>query len=141
MNGLLSVTKKSIQKIFIGGCNMTEKPVRKKKNRRCDFKKITKEARILKVLRESRNLSMRMVAKLFNASEATINHAENGRMDLNPKFISDLISIYGYTYEQFELMLNDEIETPEVIRGDCIEIIKRLDQSKLKRVKLILESF
>lgn len=120
---------------------MTEKSVKKKKTRRCDFKKVTKEARLLKVLRESRNLSMRMVGRLFNVSEATINHAENGRMDLNPKFISDLISVYGYSYEQFEQMLKDEIETPEVIRGECIEIIKRLDQSKLKRVKLILESF
>lgn len=120
---------------------MTKNVTKKKKTRRCDIKKATKEGRLLKVLRESRNLSMRMAGKLFNVSEGTINHAENGRMDLNPKFITDLIANYGYSYEQFEQMLNDEIETPEVIRGECIEIIKRLDHSKLKRVKLILESF
>lgn len=120
---------------------MTKNVTKKKKTRRCDFKKVTKEARLLKVLRESRHLSMRMAAGLINVSDATINHAENGRMDLNPKFISDLIFQYGYSYEQFEQMLNDEIETPEVIRGECIEIIKRLDANKMKRIKLILESF
>jgi transcriptional regulator with XRE-family HTH domain len=120
---------------------MTKITIKRKKIRRCDFKKMTKEARLLKVLRESRNLSMRMAGRLFKLSEATINHAENGRMELTPKFISDLIAHYGYNYEVFEKMLNDEIETPEVIRGECIEIIKRLDATKLKRIKLILESF
>lgn len=120
---------------------MSEITIKKKKTRRSDYKKMSKEARLLKVLRESRNLSMRMAAKLFNKSVATINHLENGRAEINPKIISDLIAHYGYSYEQFEQMLNDEIETPEVIRGECIEIIKRLDHAKLKRVKLILESF
>lgn len=133
--------KEHPKNFFIGGCAVAENSIKKKKTRRSDFKEMTKEARLLKVLRESRNISMRMAAKLFKKSEAIINHAENGRLTLNPKLISDLIGIYGYSYEEFIKMLNDEIETPEVIRGECIEIIKRLDANKMKRIKLILESF
>lgn len=43
---------------------MTKNLTKKKKTRRCDFKKVTKEARLLKVLRESRHLSMQMAEEI-----------------------------------------------------------------------------
>jgi transcriptional regulator with XRE-family HTH domain len=113
----------------------------KKKKRRSDTKVMTKEGRILKFLRESRNLSMRKAGRLLGKSDAVINHAENGRLDLTPQLILKLLEIYGYTYDQFEIMLKNEFSIPEHTLSECIGILKRLEPSKLKTIKSILETF
>ncbi len=115
--------------------------VRKKKSRRCDTKTMTKEATLLKFLRESRQISIRKAARLVGTSSSTVNHTENGRRDLSSAIIKQYVEAYGYTFEQFEEMLKGNLEIPEHLRSECIEIIKRLDESKLKTVKSILSTF
>lgn len=131
MIGLLNVTKN------LGGAMR----LKKKRIRRSDKKIMTKEARILKFLRESRNLSMRKVAPMMNISEATVNHCENGRRDLDKKMLLKFLNIYGYSWEQFQMFLDGNYEVPEHLRSECIDIINRLDVSKLKTIKSILETF
>lgn len=110
---------------------------KKIKQRRCNHKVVTKEATVLKIMRESRNLSMRRAGLLIGVSDSTISHIEHGRADLHPKIIVKLLGIYGYSYEQFISMSNGKVELPQSIRSECIEIIKRLDGEKLKTVKTI----
>ena len=112
-----------------------------KKKRRSDVKKMSKEALILRYMRESRHLSMRQAARLIKISEAQINHAENGRKDLRPDFILKLIQFYGYTYKDFLDFLQDKKEAPEHTLSECIEILKRLAPDKLRSIKTILQSF
>ena len=114
---------------------------KKKKARRSDTKIETQEGRLLAYLRESRHLSMRKVGELLSVSSAVINHAENGRMDLNHGLILRLLDAYGYSLEQFEGMLKGNFKIPEHNRSECIEIIKRLDEQKLKTVKAFLVTF
>lgn len=114
---------------------------KKKKVRRSDIKIETKEGRLLAYLRESRSLSMRKTAELLNVSSSVINHAENGRMDLSHSLILRFLNAYGYSYEQFEGMLNGDFKIPEHTRSECIEIIKRLEEQKLKTVKAFLATF
>ncbi|SRR3989339_21850 len=111
------------------------------KKRRTATKKMTKEALVLRYLRESRCLSMRKAAKVTGVSDAQINHAENGRKDLRPDFILKLVVAYGYTYQDFLDFLNNKKEAPEHLLSECISILKRLKSDKLKSVKTILESF
>jgi transcriptional regulator with XRE-family HTH domain len=113
----------------------------KKKSRRCDLKVETKEGRLLKYLRESRNLSVRAVGRIMGISESTVCHSENGRRDLNKKIIISFLDAYGYSYDEYEKMLQGDIVLPENIRGECIDIIKRLEPSKLKAVKAFLNTF
>lgn len=47
--------------------------IKKVKRRRSDTKVVTKEGRLLKFLRESRNLSMRQAGRLIGKSDAIIN--------------------------------------------------------------------
>ncbi len=100
------------------------KPIKtkRKKKRRSDAKVMTKEASLLKFMRESRNLSMRRVAPILGLSEATVNHSENGRRDLDEALIKRFLKVYGYTWEEFQQMLNGEIEVPEHLRSECIDI-------------------
>ncbi|MBK24542.1 MAG: hypothetical protein CME70_11160 [Halobacteriovorax sp.] len=113
----------------------------KKKRRRSDTKKITKEALILRYMRESRHLSMRKAAKVIGISEAKINHSENGRRDLKPDYILKVVVALGYSYQDFLDFLNDKKDVPEHTLSECIEILKRLTPDKLKTVRTILESF
>jgi len=118
----------------------TDKKIRfkRKKKRRSDYKVMTKEATLLKFMRESRSLSMRNVAPMMGVSEATVNHSENGRRDLDDKMIKKFLKVYGYTWEEFQGMLDGEFEVPEHIRSECIDIINRLDHRKLKIAKAFL---
>jgi transcriptional regulator with XRE-family HTH domain len=114
---------------------------KKTKKRRCNNKVMTKEASVLKFMRESRNLSMRRAGELIGVSDGTISHLEHGRADLHPKMIVKLLEIYGYNYEQFISMSSGKMELPQSLRRECLEIIKRLDDEKLKTVRTILQSF
>lgn len=114
---------------------------KKQKKRRTAVKKMTKEAHVLKFMRESRGLSMRKAAKMIGVSDAQISHAENGRRDLTPDFILTVVTGYGYSYQDFLGFLSGTKEVPEHLRSECIEIIRRLSLDKLRSVKAILESF
>jgi transcriptional regulator with XRE-family HTH domain len=114
---------------------------KKIKKRRCNHKVVTKEASVLRIMRESRNLSMRRAGILIGVSASTISHLEHGRADLYPKINVKLLEIYGYSYEQFISMSNGKVELPQSLRSECMEIIKRLDAEKLKTVRTILQSF
>lgn len=114
---------------------------KKQKTRRSDIKVLTKEASVLKHLRESRNLSIRKAAKVIGLSDTKVNHAENGRCDINPTLILKFINAYGYSYEKFMKLVKDEVVMPSNFYAECVEILKRLDKEKLKTVKAILESF
>ncbi len=117
------------------------KKIKKKKYRRSDDKIITKEAGVLKHLRESRKLSVRKVGKIIEKSDTWVSHAENGRSDLDPKKILLLLNVYGYSYESFMELVNGNRAMPTNTYAECVEILKRLDKEKLKTVKAILESF
>lgn len=113
----------------------------KKKKRRSDTKIMTREATVLRVMRESRKLSMRRAAVLVGVSDTFVNHLENGRIDLKPEIIHKLLIAYGYSYEDFIKFKDPENDLPEAIRYECLQIIKRLSLEKLKTVKTILQSF
>ena len=118
-----------------------EEQKKKIKQRRCNHKLMTKEASVLKFMRESRSLSMRRAGDLLGVSDSTISHLENGRADLQPEIVMRLLLNYGYSYEQFISMSSGKIELPQSLRRECLEIIKRLDEEKLKTVRTILQSF
>ena len=108
--------------------------------RRSDVKRITKEALVLKYMRESRKLSMRKAATKLKTSEPQINHAENGRKDLTPEFILQMCSGYGYSYIDFLDFVRNKREVPEALLSECIATLKRLKFEKLKTIKTILDS-
>lgn len=114
---------------------------KKRKSRRSDVKLMTKEAAILKHLRQARKLSMRKAAHIIGISDSWVNHAENGRCDLNPELIIKFLNAYGNTYEEFIALVKGNRPLPANTYAECVEILKRLDKEKLKTVKAILESF
>lgn len=100
-----------------------------------------KEAVVLKYLRESRKLSVRNAAKVIGVSDTKINHAENGRCDLNPTLTLKLLDGYGYSYEEFMELVKGKKKVPSNDCAECIEILRSLNKEKLRIVRAILESF
>ena len=114
---------------------------KKRKYRRSDDKVITKEAGVLKYLRETRRISLRKVGLILGKSGTWVSHVEHGRIDLDPNKILRLLNVYGYKYEYFLELVSGGRAMPSNTYAECVEILKRLDKEKLKTVKAILESF
>jgi transcriptional regulator with XRE-family HTH domain len=114
---------------------------KKTKYRRSALKIMTKEAKVLKHLRESSKLSLRGAAKLARLSEAKLNHSENGRCDLNPSLILKIIGAYNVNYYEFMELVRGSKQMPVNEYSECIEMVKRLDKSKIRTLRAILESF
>lgn len=115
--------------------------IKKKKNRRSDVKVMTKEARVLKFLRESRRLSMRKAGSILGTSDAFVNHSEHGRIDLTPSIILRFLNAYGFEYDYFQKLVRGDLDIPENNLEECLQLIKRVSPEKLKTIKAILESF
>lgn len=115
--------------------------LKKKKNRRSDFKVMTKEAKTLKFLREARGLSMRKAGLILGTSDAFVNHSEHGRIDLTPNIIMRFLNAYGFEYDYFKKIVEGKIDIPERLLEECIGLLKRMSPEKLKTVKTILQSF
>ncbi len=109
--------------------------------RRSDVKVMTKEAAVLKHLRLVAKFSIRGAAKAIGLSEAFVNHAENGRLDLNPGVILRFLNVYGRNYEEFVKLVEGRLPMPSSDYTECVEILKRLTPDKLVTVKTILKSF
>ena len=115
--------------------------IKKKKNRRSDIKIMTKEAKVLKFLRESRGLSMRRAAHILGTSDAFVSHSEHWRIDLTANIVLKFLNAYGYEHDYFRKLVEGKIDLPVNHLEECFVLLKRMNPEKLKTVKTILQSF
>ncbi len=109
--------------------------------RRSGQKIITTHSKILRCMRISKGLSMRKAAAVINLSDATVNHVENGRMDVNDQLIARFVKAYGYTKNEYNDYLKGKIQIPTDFRNECISILKNIDKDKLKAIHGLLSNF
>jgi transcriptional regulator with XRE-family HTH domain len=84
---------------------------------------------------------MRGAAKEIGLSGTTVNHVENGRMDLNDKLIGRFVKAYGYTLGQYNDYLKGKESIPFNHKEECISLIKSMDNSKLRAIHGLLSNF
>jgi transcriptional regulator with XRE-family HTH domain len=112
-----------------------------RKNRRFCQKKIQKECKVLRELREQKNLSQYNAGLLCGYNRATIGHIENGRINIPRDRIEHIVKTYGFTIEKFdELLLDNKILRHEM-RDKCLDVIHNLEESKLQAVHGMLVGF
>ena len=126
-----------IQKKF---CHKKETSIDKKRGRRFRTKIITKEARVLKVLRSMKKLSQYKASAICGYHKGAIGHIETGRVGLPQARIAHIVAAYGFTMEDFERHMRAEVLVTEV-QDECISIIRTLGEEKLKAVHTLLLSF
>lgn len=108
---------------------------------RRNYKKlITKDVKTLKVLRKLKGLTQAEANRLCGYCRTSINHIENGRVELPRARIAHIVKSYGYTMEDFAYHKNSDQFVTD-IQEDCIKIIQALDETKIKAVYPLLKTF
>ena len=96
---------------------------------------MTTEARVLKQMRQERNLSMRDAARLVGISISTVAHVENGRMNApKGKSLARFLNAYGGMKEKsfYERVRNfKEKITP---KDELIDLLKRATDDQIKTI-------
>jgi transcriptional regulator with XRE-family HTH domain len=139
----LDLTQTDFQKIKRGkgiSRNRRKKSVVSNEHRRSYQKHITKEVRVLKVLRQMKNLTQDQASAVCGYSRPSIGHIENGRIELTLDRIQHIISNYGFDMSEFHRLMNEEVLRDEVL-DKAIEKMKNLSEDKLKLVSNLLFTF
>ena len=126
-----------IQKRFF---HKKEKPVSSRRKRRFLKKIITKEARVLRMLRNLKNISQYKASLICGYHKGAIGHIEMGRIQLPKNRIIHILKSYGFKLEDFESHMKADVLVTEV-QDECISIIKSLCEKNLKAVHPLLLNF
>ena len=104
-------------------------------------KKYSTEAKILRYMRMSVGMTQRKAAQLCGLCHALINHYEQGRLDIPDSRIEQLVGIYGRTIEEFNAYRGGKPIPVLNLKDECIGLLDRIDETKLRAVHAVLESF
>jgi transcriptional regulator with XRE-family HTH domain len=111
------------------------------KLKRSQQKRITPIARTLRYMRMSRGISMRSAAAPIGVSNSAIAQYEQGRMGVSRERALQLIAIYGYEERDLDEFLAGKPLPILSVKDECIQLLDRIDETKLRAVHAVLQSF
>ncbi len=138
----LDLTNKDYQKIKKGkgiSRNRKKKTVFTNQERRSYQRIITKEVRVLKILRQMKNFSQDQASAVCGYSRPSIGHIENGRITLDQNRIDHIVESYGHPMSEFHRLMQEEIIRDELL-SEAFETMKMLPEEKLKIVSSLLKT-
>jgi len=131
---------KRIKKAGVVEPSEKTKAVFENSQRRSYRRIITKEVRVLKYLRNMKNLPQDKASAICGYSRPTIGHIENGRIEIPISRIRYIVQCYGYDFSEFEKLMKEQILRNEII-DSCINKLQSLTEEKLKLVQSVLANF
>lgn len=140
---ILNLSREDYEKIRKGkgiGLLKRTKKVQTNEQRRSYQKVISKEVRVLKIMRQIKKISQDQASALCGYSRPTIGHIENGRIELPDSRIRHIVLSYGLEMNYFYELMKEEILRDELLQV-CVDKIKQLPEEKLKIVSSLLKSF
>ena len=105
--------------------------------RRSYRKVITKEVRVLKVLRQIKNLTQDQASAVCAYSRPSIGHIENCRIELDKDRISHIVLSYGHEMTKFQGLMKEEVLRDEILNF-CFLKMRNLNEDKLKLIQSII---
>lgn len=136
----LNLTDEDYQKIKRGkgiGISKKQRIVFSNSDRRSYKRIITKEVRVLKILRQMKNLSQDQASYICGYSRPSIGHIENGRITIDQTRIKFIVESYGHNMSEFNRLMHEEILRDEILKS-ANEKMKNLSEEKLKIVNSLL---
>ncbi len=109
-------------------------------SKRSNEKRITRGARVLRFLREQSKLSIRNAAKKADLSMSLLAHLEQGRTGILSYHIEKLVSVYGSTFQTYQMFETGKVALPQDLRLECLEIVRAMSLEQLRTVHPVLES-
>ncbi len=110
-----------------------------RKPRRNHYKIITKEVRAIRILRKRKGISQYAAARLCDYVPGGFGHIEVGRIELKKERIEHIIRCLGYTWKDFEVLVNAPILRDEIIE-DIIKNLHHLDDQSLSSAANIIKA-
>lgn len=138
----LDLKHEDFEKIRRGkGCGLKKKKktVFTNQERRSYRRIITKEVRVLRVLRQMKNLSQDQASSVCGYSRPSIGHIENGRITLDQDRIEHIVESYGHPMSEFDRLMREEIIRDEIL-DEAFDKIRCLPEDKLKIVSSLLKT-
>lgn len=136
----LNLTYEEFKKIKRGkglGMLKKEKTVFSNNQRRSYKRVITKEVRVLKILRQMKNLTQDEASAICGYSRPSIGHIENGRIGLELSRICFIVNCYGHSMHIFESMMKEVVLRDEVLNS-CYKKMELLSEEKLKVIQSVI---
>ena len=118
---------------FIKANSVSRKP------RRSCFRIITKEVRVIKILRNRKGLSQDETSLRCGYTRAIFGQIENGRINLPANRLEHIVKSLGYSMADFNLLMKAEVLRDEVV-AECSLLLQKLDDQKLASVRTIIMS-
>jgi transcriptional regulator with XRE-family HTH domain len=109
--------------------------------KRSQQKKIGIEAKIIRFMRQSRGISQKQAARKCSVSEQAVGHYENGRMDISVVRLARFLETYSYTFSEYEEYLKGKPLPLLSLKEECISLLAKIDDAKLKTVHAVLIGF
>jgi len=136
----LDLTDEDYQKIKRGKGitrNRKAKTVFSNAERRSYRRVITKEVRVLKILRQMKNLTQDQASSVCGYSRPSIGHIENGRIELQSERIRHIVSSYGRSMDEFYRLMREQVLRDEIIEAS-IQKMRGLPEDKLMLVSNLI---
>jgi transcriptional regulator with XRE-family HTH domain len=140
---LLGIDEYRLKRIKKAGIVIPTEKIRTvfENSQRRSYKRIIiKEVRVLKLLRNMKNIAQDKASSLCGYSRPTIGHIENGRIEIPLSRIRHIVISYGYEYSKFEELMKEEVLRDEIIES-CTQKLLSLPEDKLKLVQSVLANF
>lgn len=110
-----------------------------RKIRRYLLKLITKEARVLRVLRKRKNISQDQASLMCGYGRCVIGNLENGRINLTEKRIAHILKCLGFYRADFDELLNAEVLRDEIL-DECAGYLESLEDTKLESAQTVIKA-
>ncbi len=110
--------------------------VRQKRNY---FRRITKEVRAIRILRERRGMSQLQAARVCGYARAVFGHIENGRIELPEARLRHIVSKIGCAWVDFERLMRAEVLRDELIQ-QCVNYLRALDDTRLDSAATVIKA-
>jgi transcriptional regulator with XRE-family HTH domain len=114
-------------------------PKQAPKPRRNLHKIITKEVRVIRILRKRRGLTQYQAAEACDYANSIFGQIENGRIELPRDRIEHIVRSLGYSPSDFDRLMKVEVLRDEMIER-CTEYLESLEDNKLESAQLVIKS-
>jgi predicted transcriptional regulator len=104
---------------------------------RSSEKKISREAIVLRHMRQTRKLSLNEAGARLGISGSAIAHIEHGRFDVSSSRIKTVVQAYSYTMQEFMDLMESNTQLVS-LRDECLSILRQLDELKLSAAHAVL---
>ncbi len=110
-----------------------------KRKRRNYYRRITKQVRVIRILRERSGHSQLQAARLCGYARAVFGHIENGRIELPDDRLRHIIKSLGHEWLDFERLMKCEVLRDELIQ-QCVNYLKNLDDTRLDSAATVIKA-